>query len=72
MSLLATWQVMNFFQAVTMPTVVGETVKPGGLLVPKIRGFRRGFRFDKSSSPALMRGFAGESRLFRIPASPPD
>lgn len=51
----------EFLSSRTMPSVVGEIVKPGQFRVPKICGIPVRFWSWQISAPALMRGFAGKS-----------
>jgi hypothetical protein len=57
---------MNFVQAATMPTVAGETVKPGQVRVAKICGIPVRFSLWQISASALMRVLQ-ENRGIRHP-----
>jgi hypothetical protein len=70
MSLWVTWQVMNFFQAVTMPTVAGETVKPDGFRVPKICDIPARFSLWQIFCAAPGARFCRKIGIFGVPALP--
>jgi hypothetical protein len=61
---------MNFVQAVTMPTVAGETVKPDRFRVPKICDIRARFSRWQIFFAGPDARFCRKIGVFGIPALP--